>query len=266
LGIAVAEGIERFIDELGSTNAAERSLVDVCGLLVGLLKRTAIKDTWLVHLLSVMYFAISHLAHFHALTMSSTIASLSVIARQVLVVIISDWSSFVRAEIGRVSRLRLAFERYRKLFNVLSIPDPVWEEIVRYMLALTDYFATNSCIFDLETITVNSAVFVEAFPAYEWPLITGLDFIVRNADDIVAGKLPIKRIPAELQHGWLSLVLNKMKEAFGREYPERKLAAVANTDPVVPTVQPIEKFVDLNSVFATVQMAIPSPLPSLSLF
>jgi hypothetical protein len=264
LAVEVAQGIDRFVDEGPTTDLLERCLVDVCALLVGLLKRTRVRDVWLVHTLAVMYFVSAYIEARYRGAMPNIVDSLAVIARQVLVVFLGQWAAAARQAVASPARLRGVWERNRKLFATFSIPTAVWDEASKYMLALTDCYAANAWLFESDSLDVDAARFVDAMPMYGWPVIVGIEFLVRYADDIVSGRLPLKKVPREMQHGWISLVLNKMNDVFARGYNEKKLALVVGDAASVPAIPSVEKFIDLNPVFASARMEIPPELPSLS--
>jgi hypothetical protein len=160
-------------------------------------------------------------------------------------------------------------DRYRGLFTAFSIPQNIWEAIATYIFQSADCYAANAWIFESESPIVNSKQYASLFPQYDWPLLTRLEIIVSNEDDLASGKMTITAIPTQLRHSWLGLARTKIPDQFGRKDSEKRLAALIDGDAsatIAPTVEGIDQFVDLTPVFAQAVMRIPDPLPEIPHF
>lgn len=264
-GLYVSSVLEKF-------ESGEKAIegIDIESVILGLVdfitevdSNKSASDQWRIYLISSSLLLMKFISDKYNDKYIATQTILDQGIRNAIIIYIESYRSEISQICDNVNRIKTSLNLKRNFFKAFDVPDVVFATITEYIYSMVDYYAVKKAIYDGKTILSKSFTanqYKEVLPGYNWPLLSGLEYIISNINEIYLGKIKLNDIQPNIMAGqYLKDILKIFSTQEGSKMTIKKIDSLMKNQNQEPAVKNIDEWAHGSLRFVD-KFALPSDL------
>ena len=220
----------------------EAPILQLSDMIGGISSNKNVSEQWQIYLISTSIFIMEYIRENFSDKYFTTSTILEMGMRNALITFVESYKLEVSPICNSPIKMKSKLSLKKSFLETFSIPNVVYEVVSKYLYKVMDYLAGTKWIMSDELESPDSNHFKEVMPEYDWPLLTGIDYILNNLSDIYAGRISKSSIYQPLSGEWLKLILSKFIGHETYKFTERKIESLCRGDSHEPTLQNLDEW------------------------
>ncbi|OHT01431.1 hypothetical protein TRFO_31752 [Tritrichomonas foetus] len=220
----------------------ESPILQLSDLIGGISSNKNVSDQWQIYLISTSLFIMQYIHEHFRNKYFTTSTILEMGMRNAIITFVEGYKLEISPICNFPNKMKSKLVMKRKFFSSFGLPDIVFDEIANYLYDVMDFYAATKWIMSDDLDSTHSEQYKKIMPDYDWPLLTGIDKIIPNVNDIITGKIKKSDLYYPLTGGWLKSILNKYSGKPGYKFNHKRVDNFMKGQTHEPTLQNLDEW------------------------